>query len=103
MFLTRARMRTIRGGAEGDRPPKIPTIGIGAGASVSGQVLVYQDVLGLNPGFRPKFLRSYADMFGMIQAGLNAYNRDVKQGSFPSESESYEGQPANLQIAKHAA
>ena len=82
---------------------KIPTIGIGAGASVSGQVLVYQDVLGLNPGFRPKFLRSYADMFGMIQAGLNAYNRDVKEGSFPSESESYEGQPANLQIAKHAA
>jgi len=62
---------------------KIPTIGIGAGASVSGQVLVYQDVLGLNPGFRPKFLRSYADMFGMIQAALNAYNRDVKGGASP--------------------
>ncbi len=82
---------------------KIPTIGIGAGASVSGQVLVYQDVLGLNPGFRPKFLRSYADMFGMIQAALNAYNRDVKGGSFPSESESYEAQPTSLQIAKNAA
>ena len=70
---------------------------------MSGQVLVYQDVLGLNPGFRPKFLRSYADMFGMIQAALSAYNRDVKQSSFPSESESYEAQPTSLQVAKHAA
>jgi 3-methyl-2-oxobutanoate hydroxymethyltransferase len=82
---------------------KIPTIGIGAGASVSGQVLVYQDVLGLNPGFRPKFLRSYADTFGMIQAELNAYNCDVKEGSFPSESESYEAQPTSLKIAHRAA
>ena len=81
----------------------IPTIGIGAGASVSGQVLVYQDVLGLNPGFKPKFLRTYANTFGVIQAALNAYDRDVKDGSFPSDSESYEAQPANLQIARHAA
>src|SRR6266581_7594525 len=64
---------------------KIPTIGIGAGASVSGQVLVYQDVLGLNPGFRPKFLRTYANTFEVIQTALNAYDRDVKAGSFPSE------------------
>jgi 3-methyl-2-oxobutanoate hydroxymethyltransferase len=82
---------------------KIPTIGIGAGPSVSGQVLVYQDVLGLNPGFKPKFLRVYANTFGVIQAALNAYDRDVKAGSFPSGSESYEAQPASLQIAKHAA
>jgi len=82
---------------------KIPTIGIGAGPSVSGQVLVYQDVLGLNPGFRPKFLRTYANTFGLIQAGLNAYDRDVKDGHFPSENESYEIHPANLHIAKHAA
>jgi 3-methyl-2-oxobutanoate hydroxymethyltransferase len=81
----------------------ISTIGIGAGASVSGQVLVYQDVLGLNPGFKPKFLRTYANTFGVIQAALNAYDRDVKTGKFPSESESYEAQPASLQIAKHAA
>ena len=60
-------------------------------------------MLGLNPGFRPKFLRSYADMFGMILAALNSYNRDVKGGSFPSESESYEVQPTSLQIAKNAA
>jgi 3-methyl-2-oxobutanoate hydroxymethyltransferase len=82
---------------------KIPTIGIGAGASVTGQVLVYHDVLGLNPGFKPKFLRTYADTFEVIQAALNAYDRDVKDGSFPSDGECYEAQPASLQIAKHAA
>ena len=79
---------------------KIPTIGIGAGASVSGQVLVYHDVLGLNPGFKPKFLRTYADTFAVIQAALNAYGRDVKDGSFPSDGECYEAEPASLRIAK---
>ncbi|HXQ73147.1 MAG TPA: 3-methyl-2-oxobutanoate hydroxymethyltransferase, partial [Pyrinomonadaceae bacterium] len=68
---------------------KIPTIGIGAGSGVSGQVLVYQDMIGLNPGFKPKFLRTYANAFEIIQAALDAYDRDVKRGSFPSESESY--------------
>ena len=68
---------------------KIPTIGIGAGIHVSGQVLVYQDVLGLNPGFKPKFLRVYANTFEVIRTALNAYDNDVKFGVFPSESESY--------------
>jgi 3-methyl-2-oxobutanoate hydroxymethyltransferase len=67
----------------------IPTIGIGAGPDVNGQVLVYQDVLGLNRGFRPKFLRTYVDGFDLIQAALDAYDRDVKDKTFPSESESY--------------
>ena len=67
----------------------IPTIGIGAGASVSGQVLVYQDLLGLNPGFRPKFLRTYANAFEVIQQALDTYDRDVKSGDFPSARESY--------------
>jgi 3-methyl-2-oxobutanoate hydroxymethyltransferase len=80
----------------------IPTIGIGAGPNVDGQVLVYQDVLGLNPGFKPKFLRVYANTFGVIQAALNAYDRDVKGGGFPSDSESYDAQPASLQLG-HAA
>jgi 3-methyl-2-oxobutanoate hydroxymethyltransferase len=74
---------------------KIPTIGIGAGPHVSGQVLVYQDMLGLNPGFKPKFLRVYANTFEVIRTALNAYDNDVKSGSFPSESESY----ANLESA----
>jgi 3-methyl-2-oxobutanoate hydroxymethyltransferase len=82
---------------------KIPTIGIGAGPNVDGQVLVYQDMLGLNPGFKPKFLRVYANTFDVIQDALNAYDRDVKDGHFPAESESYELHPPNLHIAKHAA
>ena len=68
---------------------KIPTIGIGAGTHVSGQVLVYQDMLGLNPGFKPKFLRLYANTFEVIRTALNAYDSDVKSGAFPSKSESY--------------
>lgn len=68
---------------------KIPTIGIGAGPHVGGQVLVYQDLLGLNPGFKPKFLRVYANTFEVIQTALNAYDREVKSGAFPSEIESY--------------
>ena len=68
---------------------RIPTIGIGAGTHVSGQVLVYQDVLGLNPGFKPKFLRVYANAFEVVKTALNAYDGDVKSRAFPSESESY--------------
>ena len=68
---------------------KIPTIGIGAGQHVSGQVLVYQDLLGLNPGFKPKFLRVYANTFEVIRTALNAFDNDVKSGVFPSENESY--------------
>ena len=68
---------------------KIPTIGIGAGPGVSGQVLVYQDVIGLNRGFKPRFLRTYTNAFEVIHSALNSYDRDVKDGKFPSESESY--------------
>jgi len=68
---------------------KIPTIGIGAGPGVSGQVLVYQDLIGLNPDFKPKFLRTYANAFDIIQTALNAYDQDVKSGSFPNDRESY--------------
>jgi 3-methyl-2-oxobutanoate hydroxymethyltransferase len=67
----------------------IPTIGIGAGPDTSGQVLVCQDVLGLSYGFKPKFLRTYANIFETIQTALNAYDRDVKEGSFPTDGEIY--------------
>jgi ketopantoate hydroxymethyltransferase len=80
---------------------EIPTIGIGAGADVNGQVLVYQDMIGLNPSFMPKFLRTYANTFESIQIALNAYDRDVKDGKFPSESESYHESFAGAEIVQN--
>lgn len=67
----------------------IPTIGIGAGAGCDGQVLVIQDMLGMNKGFSPKFLRKYADLYDVMTGALQSYIGDVKSGSFPSESEAY--------------
>ncbi len=70
------------------RELSIPVIGIGAGRA-DGQVLVLQDLLGMNQGFRPKFLRRYADLSSVITSALGSYITDVKDGSFPSASESY--------------
>ena len=67
----------------------IPTIGIGAGGGTDGQVLVYQDMLGLNNGFSPKFLRRYADLSTVINTALGRYIDDVKSGDFPNENEQY--------------
>lgn len=67
----------------------IPVIGIGAGAGVDGQVLVMQDMLGMNQGFAPKFLRKYADLGTTITNALGQYINDVKSGDFPSKEESY--------------
>lgn len=67
----------------------IPTIGIGAGPHTSGQVLVLQDLLGLNPDFNPKFLRRYFDGFEKILSALNQYSRDVKAKAFPTKEESF--------------
>ncbi len=68
----------------------IPTIGIGAGADCDGQVLVLQDLLGLSNGFRPKFLRTYLDGFGQVRDAVDRFDREVKQGAFPTAAESYE-------------
>lgn len=68
---------------------KIPTIGIGAGPHVDGQVLVFHDVLGLNPGFNPKFLKKYMDAHGLSVEALNAFARDVASKRFPTMEESY--------------
>tara|TARA_B100001079_G_scaffold182899_1_gene157394 strand:- start:733 stop:1236 length:504 start_codon:yes stop_codon:yes gene_type:complete len=67
----------------------IPTIGIGAGPHTSGQVLVFQDILGMNPDFNPTFLRKYMDGFSMISGALNKYTKDVKSGEFPNGKESF--------------
>ncbi|WP_411274873.1 3-methyl-2-oxobutanoate hydroxymethyltransferase [Daejeonella sp.] len=68
---------------------KIPTIGIGAGPHCDGQVLVVHDMLGLNKGFKPRFLRQYLNLFDEINGAVSSYVRDVKSGSFPNESEQY--------------
>ena len=67
----------------------IPTIGIGAGGGCDGQVLVLQDMLGINKGFSPKFLRRYADLGTVINNALVQYIDDVKSGDFPNENEQY--------------
>ena len=67
----------------------IPVIGIGAGVDVDGQVLVIHDMLGLNKGFSPRFLRQYANLFDTITEAVQHYVRDVKASDFPSEKESY--------------
>lgn len=69
---------------------KIPTIGIGAGPYCDGQVLVLQDMLGMNNEFSPKFLRKYLDGFQLIQEALNHYHEDVLDKKFPLENESYQ-------------
>ncbi len=67
----------------------IPIIGIGAGGGVDGQVLVMHDMLGINKGFSPRFLRRYADLASVINDAVGRYIEDVKSGDFPNTSESY--------------
>jgi len=65
------------------------TIGIGAGPKCSGQVLVFHDILGLNPGPYPKFVRNYLDGYNKLILAMSQWSSDVKNGVFPSEEESY--------------
>lgn len=67
----------------------IATIGIGAGAGTDGQVLVLQDLLGFNPDFKPKFLRRYLNGYELFSAAFQQFHRDVGEGAFPDEKESY--------------
>lgn len=67
----------------------IPVIGIGAGGGVDGQVLVMQDMLGINQGFSPRFLRRYANLGEEITRAVQAYIEDVKSQDFPNEKEQY--------------
>ena len=68
----------------------IPVIGIGAGGGVDGQVLVMHDMLGINKGFSPRFLRRYADLSTTITEAVQAYVKDVKTQDFPNEKEQYQ-------------
>ena len=75
--------------AEITREVPVPTIGIGAGASCDGQVLVFHDVMGLTRDLRPRFVRRYADLSTTIEEAAKAFTRDVRDGSFPSAEESF--------------
>ena len=75
--------------AEATRSLTIPTIGIGAGVACDGQVLVINDILGLNREFHPRFVRQYADLNTVIEGAVRQYVEDVRQTSFPSPDESY--------------
>ncbi len=75
--------------AEVTRSLSIPTIGIGAGGACDGQVLVINDMLGLNTEFHPRFVRRYADLDSIIHDAVVRYVDDVKKEEFPSEEESY--------------
>lgn len=68
---------------------KIPTIGIGAGPSCNGQILVYTDMLGLTIDFNPRFVRRYARLYETILEATRHYAEDVRKGNFPNQSESY--------------
>jgi 3-methyl-2-oxobutanoate hydroxymethyltransferase len=68
---------------------RIPTISIGAGAGCDGQVLVMHDMLGINNEFSPRFLRRYADLYGVMTDAFKGYLGDVKSGAVPNEGEQY--------------
>lgn len=67
----------------------VPTIGIGAGPHTNGQVLVYQDLLGLTKNFEPRFLKKYLDGFDLLKRSLQQFDDEVKQKRFPTDEHSY--------------
>ncbi|MEO8092612.1 MAG: 3-methyl-2-oxobutanoate hydroxymethyltransferase [bacterium] len=75
---------------------EIPVIGIGAGASTDGQVLVFHDLLGIHQGHVPRFVKRYAEIHEQMVAGVRAYAADVRSGSFPGPEHIYSIEPAEL-------
>lgn len=68
----------------------IPTIGIGAGAGCDGQILVTDDITGKFTDFTPKFIKKFADLHSVVYHGVLNYKNEVKNGTFPSEKETFE-------------
>ena len=74
----------------------IPTIGIGAGVHCDGQVLVSYDLLGMNPDFKPKFVKRYADLYGTIRGAAETFFQEVRQDQFPDEAHSFKSKTVHL-------
>ncbi len=74
----------------------IPTIGIGAGLDCDGQVLVCYDLLGMNPDFKPKFVKRYANLYGDIRGAAETFFKEVRAGDFPSEEFSFKSSTIRL-------
>ena len=75
---------------------EVPVIGIGAGPSTDGQVLVLHDMLGIHGGFLPKFVKRYADVRGEMLRGMEAYAEEVRTRAFPGQEHSYGIAPEEL-------
>ncbi len=68
---------------------RIPAVGIGAGPGCDGQILVLPDLIGLNEGFRPKFLKRYADVAGIVKEAVRSYADDVRAHRYPDDTTSF--------------
>lgn len=76
--------------AEISRELTIPTIGIGAGKGCDGQVLVLHDMLGLNEGFAPKFLKHYAELAGTVKDAAARFGAEVRDGAYPDDAHAFD-------------
>lgn len=76
--------------ADIDASVRIPIIGIGAGADVSGQVLVWQDAFGLRQGKMARFVKQYANLYDILFEGAAAYRADVRSGTYPAEEHRFD-------------
>lgn len=75
----------------------IPTIGIGAGKYCDGQILVYQDMLGMYDDITPKFVKKYADVKKFMKIAFNSYSHEVKEGLFPDQDHSFKINPTIIE------
>jgi 3-methyl-2-oxobutanoate hydroxymethyltransferase len=80
---------------------EVPTIGIGAGAATSGQVLVFHDLLGLTTGHMAKFVKRYADVHETMVAAVSAYRDEVRGGVFPGPEHAYSVEEDELEYFRH--
>ena len=78
----------------------IPTIGIGAGPQCDGQVLVCNDILGLDLSFAPKFVKRFARLEEVAADAFRAYGEEVRSGAFPTEEHSFRSKRRPVQLAR---